>query len=337
VPGSERIPDGWKGWPEQRKFAFVLTHDVESQRGLDHVKDLAQLEIQYGFRSCFNFIPEGPYSAPSALRSWLTDHGFEVGVHDLHHDGHLFASRDSFRRKAAKINRYLKEWNALGFRSGFMMRRSDWLHDLDICYDMSSFDTDPFEPEPNGAKTIFPFWVARNLEGERHTVAADSINDQPSTINHSNSLNSHPPQTDSALNQPRTGYVELPYTLPQDSTLFLMLRESDIRIWQKKLDWIADRGGMALLNVHPDFLAFDGRSPGAIQYPASWYAEFLSWVKRRYRGDYWQAKPAAIAKFVRSLESQKTNFGRASSCSSSSAGAHLPAGGLDEDCIYCRR
>ena len=45
------------------------------------------------------------------------------------------------------------------------------------------------------------------------------------------------------------GYVELPYTLPQDSTLFLHLREPTEAIWRRKLDWLAEKGGMVLVNV----------------------------------------------------------------------------------------
>src|SRR5438093_11418122 len=40
-----------------------------------------------------------------------------------------------------------------------MLRNLDWLHDLDVQYDASTFDTDPFEPQPDGMDTIFPFWV----------------------------------------------------------------------------------------------------------------------------------------------------------------------------------
>ena len=53
----------------------------------------------------------------------------------------------------------LAEWGASGFRSAFMLRELDWLHELRIKYDASTFDTDPFEPQPEGCQTIFPFWV----------------------------------------------------------------------------------------------------------------------------------------------------------------------------------
>ena len=64
MPGSERPPEAWPGWPDGKRFAFVLTHDVEGQRGLDRVRQLTELEMEFGFRSSFNFIPEGPYSVP---------------------------------------------------------------------------------------------------------------------------------------------------------------------------------------------------------------------------------------------------------------------------------
>src|ERR1700746_3430317 len=46
-----------------------------------------------------------------------------------------------------------------------MFHKLDWLHDLDIEYDASTFDTDPFEPQPDGHGTIFPFWVPKGDDG----------------------------------------------------------------------------------------------------------------------------------------------------------------------------
>ena len=229
MPGSERAPENWPGWPGNKKFALVLTHDVESKAGLGRCRSLMELERDLGFCSSFNFIPEGTYRVPAELRQELTANGFEVGIHDLKHDGHLFSSRRKFMRHAARINGYAREWGASGFRSGFMLRNLDWLHDLDVQYDASTFDTDPFEPQPQGRHTIFPFWVP-NPNGE-------SIRYQRPTIKSSSS-----------------GYVELPYTLPQDFTLFGSLQEKTPEIWMRKLDWIAQHGGMALVDVHPDYL-----------------------------------------------------------------------------------
>ena len=167
-----------------------------------------EVEKKLGFRSSFNFIPEGGYPVPAELREELVRNGFEVGVHDLKHDGRLYQSRPDFNVKARRINHYLREWNASGFRSGFMLHNLNWLHELEIQYDMSTFDTDPFEPQPEGRDTIFPFVVPRPAPNGFQPGASDS-------------------------------YIELPYTLPQDSTLFLLLREPTPEIWIRKLDWIA--------------------------------------------------------------------------------------------------
>ncbi|MEI2725726.1 MAG: hypothetical protein V9H26_20095 [Verrucomicrobiota bacterium] len=118
LPGSERPPAGWPGWPDGKQFAFVLSHDIEGPAGVEKVKPLAELEMRLGFRSSFNFTPEGDYAVPAELRDWLVGHGFEVGVHDLKHDGKLFRSHAEFQNHAACINRYLNEWGAVGFPLG---------------------------------------------------------------------------------------------------------------------------------------------------------------------------------------------------------------------------
>ena len=255
-------PQGWKGWPDGREFAFILTHDVEGQLGLGRVKQLAEIEMDLGFRSAFNLVPEGEYQVTKDLRDWLQKQGFEVGVHDLHHDGSLFRSRDDFVRQATRINEHLREWNAVGFRAGFMFHNLEWMRELEIEYDASTFDTDPFEPQPDGAETIFPFWV--------------------------------PPKNG------RRGYVELPYTLAQDATLFLWLKEKTSEIWKRKLDWVAERGGMALLNVHPDYVAFDNQPPQAREFPAARYCELLSYVKEHFADRFWHVVPRELVRWFTS-------------------------------------
>src|SRR5881396_916394 len=281
MPGSERAPENWPGWPGNKKFALVLTHDVESEAGLGRCRSLMELEQDLGFCSSFNFIPEGTYRVPVELRQELTANGFEVGIHDLKHDGHLFSSRRKFTRRAARINAYAREWGASGFRSGFMLRNLDWLHDLDTQYDASTFDTDPFEPQPDGRHTIFPFWVPR--------PNGSSINGQEPGSNSSS----------------KGGYVELPYTLPQDSTLFLVLRETTPEIWMRKLDWIVEHGGMALVDVHPDYISFSGSRQTTTEYPVGLYREFLSYVKDRYAGEYWHTLPKEVAAHIIQSRSSK--------------------------------
>ena len=91
-----RLPAGWPGWPDGKKFALVLTHDVEGSNGLAKCSRLMELELKLGFRSSFNFIPEGEYQVAATQREDLAANGFEVGVHDLRHDGKLYWRRSVF-------------------------------------------------------------------------------------------------------------------------------------------------------------------------------------------------------------------------------------------------
>ena len=296
LPGSEAPPEGWPGWPDNKKFALVLTHDVEGHGGVANCPALMELEAKLGFRSSYNFIPEGDYRVSKQLRQELVANGFEVGVHDLHHDGKLYSSRTGFAEKAQRINEYLQEWGAVGFRSGFMLHNLDWLGDLNALYDASTFDTDPFEPQPDGVGTIFPFWVER-----RPTRNADygtrSDRQPASNIPHSGDFCAIP-HSEFRTPHSKLGYVELPYTLAQDSTMFLLLRERHPDIWFQKLDWIARHGGMALVNVHPDYIQFRNQPASPLTFPADCYARFLEYARERYGDSYWQPLPRELAAFV---------------------------------------
>ncbi len=257
LQSSAEKPDNWKGWPEGKKFAFVLTHDVELQGGHDKCKQLMQIEKDLGFVSSFNFVPER-YNVSAELRGYLQENGFEVGVHGLNHDGKLFSSKKVFDERANKINKFLKEWNAVGFRAPAMHHNLEWLKQLDLEYDLSTFDTDPFEPQSDGVGTIFPFVVNRN-------------NMQDS-------------------------YVEMPYTLVQDFTLFILMKEKNSSIWKKKLDWIAENGGMALINVHPDYINFANKT-SLEEYSINYYTDFLKFIKRNYANKYWNVLPLQLSNF----------------------------------------
>jgi len=262
LQGTDKSPQGWEGWPDAKKFALILTHDVDTARGYNRCRRLMKIEKKLGFRSSFNFVPER-YSVSSELRSKLESNGFEIGVHGLNHDGKLFQSKEMFMDRSVSINRYLKLWNAVGFRAPAMHHNLDWMTALNIEYDLSTFDTDPFEPQSDGVKTIYPF-----MAGNKHL---------------------------------RDGFVEMPYTVPQDFTLFVLMQESNIEIWCKKLDWIAETGGMVLLNTHPDYMKFGEQKTTFEEYPVEFYREFLEYILAKYKGQYWHVLPKTMAAFWKSL------------------------------------
>jgi hypothetical protein len=280
-PDSEKLPPNWPGGPDGKKFALILTHDVEGLVGLQRCLQVMQLELGMGFRSSFNFIPEGSYEVSRELRMELERNSFEVGVHDLHHDGRLYSSFRAFSRRAQRINHYLREWGAVGFRSGFMFHNLDWAHQLHILYEASTFDTDPFEPQPDGVGTIFPFWVPgpTGSSGRNAALQTGSL--------------------ETAFSAEFPGYVELPYTLAQDSTLFLFLGESNPDIWIRKLDWVASNGGMVLLNTHPDYMAFTRTPKSAWEYPVGHYQRLLEYLREKHKGAYWHVTAAELANWYK--------------------------------------
>jgi hypothetical protein len=150
-------------WPHGSRCAFVLTHDIETAPGQAHARVVADLDAQYGFRSSFNFVPER-YPVDRGLMEELRARGFEIGVHGLKHDGKLFRSPAEFRRRAARINGYLKDFGAVGFRAPLTHRNPEWMQALEIEYDLSFFDTDPYEPMPGGTMSIWPFQLGRFVE-----------------------------------------------------------------------------------------------------------------------------------------------------------------------------
>lgn len=267
---AARRPEGWAGWPEGKPFALVLTHDVESSKGVERCVKLAKLEERLGFRSSFNFVAED-YNIPQEVFDYLKDKGFEIGVHGINHNGNIFQSYSHFRKQAPKIDEYLTKWGAVGFRAPSMYHNLNWVGELNIEYDSSTFDTDPFEPQPDGVGTIFPFWVSRNRE-------LATRNSDPVTGLHS-------------------GYVELPYTLPQDFTLFILMKEKNTDIWAKKLNWIVEFGGMVLLNTHPDYINFDGGKNKLGEYPKEYYEDFLAQINLKYKGQYWHILPKDLARY----------------------------------------
>ena len=164
-----------------------------------------------------------------------------------------------------------------------MLRNLEWIGGLDIAYDASTFDTDPFEPQPDGVNTIFPFWSRFNGNGR--------------------------------------GYVELPYTMVQDSTLFLLLR-GVASIFGKKVGLDRAARGMVLLNVHPDYIDF-AEGNESLRYPIARYRDLLDYMSDCYGDLAWHALPREVAAYCAALRPQHPSHPQAS-CSLPEGNAPQP-------------
>ncbi len=150
-------------WPSGHGFAAVLTHDVEGPFGLSHLQEVLALERARGLRSSISLVGD-IYTVPDSLLRELEQDGFEVALHGWRHDGRLFLSRARFEARLPHMNRRLRQWGAVGFRSPMTHRNPLWMQGIEMEWDSSFFDTDPFEPMPGGVMSIWPFVMGRFVE-----------------------------------------------------------------------------------------------------------------------------------------------------------------------------
>ena len=223
----------------------MLTHDVESAEGLRLAVELADLEEERGFRSSFNVVG-AQYPIDHGIVRELEARGFEIGLHGLHHDRSLFSSRAEFERQLPGLAEAARELHAEGFRSPATHRVVDWLSELPVAYDCTMFHSDPYEPQPGGCCTLWPFALGP--------------------------------------------LVELPYTLPQDHTLFTLLRQRSPRRGSRQVDAIDERFGLVQCLSHPDRGYLGDANKRAI------YVEFLDGLAER--PGLWRALPARDRRLV---------------------------------------
>jgi len=158
-----KVPFIWF-WPDGHKSCAIMTHDVETESGRDFCSELMDINDRREIKSSFQIVPEKRYAVAPAFLNSIKDRGFEINVHDLNHDGHLFSQYDRFRNRADRINHYGREYGAAGFRAAVLYRNPDWLGALEFSYDMSFPNVAHLDPQRGGCCTIMPFFIGQILE-----------------------------------------------------------------------------------------------------------------------------------------------------------------------------
>ena len=115
----------------------------------------------------------------------------------------------------------------------------EWLGDLPVEYDCSIPHSDPYEPQPGGCCSVWPFFIG--------------------------------------------DVVELPYTLPQDHTLFTVLGHRTIDVWLEQVERLVRLNGLIQFVTHPDPGYLGDADKRAL------YVELLEAVSAR--DDLWHALP----------------------------------------------
>jgi hypothetical protein len=92
--------------------------------------------------------------------------------------------------------------------------------------------------------------------------------------------------------------VELPWTLPQDHTLFTLLRHRDIEVWLCQVERLRDAAGLIQPLTHPD--------PGYLgeRRNERLYEAFLD--RMAEQADLWNALPRDIARWWRHRDRAET-------------------------------
>ena len=94
--------------------------------------------------------------------------------------------------------------------------------------------------------------------------------------------------------------VELPITLAQDHTVFVILRHRDESIWLEKTSFIKSRGGMALLITHPDYFLDPERVASYERLLAGLGADSTVWRALPHEVSEWWRRRAASSVELRS-------------------------------------
>jgi hypothetical protein len=205
----EAIPFIWF-WPEGATAAAIVTHDVETDKGVQLSSYVMDIDESHGIYSSFQIVPRQRYEVTQKYLSSLRARGFEVNVHDLNHDGRLFRSWTDFKQRVVEINRHGREFGAVGFRSAVLYRHQDWYDLLEFEYDMSVPNVAHLDPQRGGCCTVMPYFVGNILE--------------------------------------------LPVTMTQDYSLFYILNDYSLTLWNRQIDLILQKHGLLSVIVHPDYL-----------------------------------------------------------------------------------
>ena len=133
--------------------------------GCENIPRVLEIERRYGLRSSWNFVaerlPDRPAASSMRARGGLRDRTARPAPRRP-------AVRQPRRASSAQLPRIHRGDAASGTRSASARRpptaSAAWMPELGCLYDSSFPDTDPFEPQPGGCCSIWPFFLEDLVE-----------------------------------------------------------------------------------------------------------------------------------------------------------------------------
>jgi hypothetical protein len=214
-------------WPEGKKYAAALTHDVDSSEAWKkgYWKAFAELEEANGLRSSWHICSVHAHRWEREIEE-LAKRGHEIAWHGPRHDYRIAFMRPEELASTLSANRPLfARFGIRGFRSPNYLRTNRLYNGLAgaLGYDSSTMDTaaEPLSPaRRTGCCTVFPFF--------------------------------------------RGDLLVIPLTVPDGLTIRCLTGDDAgaiAAIQSAKIEWIKGVGGLALAITHPE--AWISMRPGS--------------------------------------------------------------------------
>ena len=212
------FPEPAPFWPEGKRYAAMLSHDMDSGKACrkGYWKAFAEMEEAHGLRSSWHFCTEH-FRDATAVMEELSRRGHEIAWHGHRHDPSVLRSSGNSFSESIRANRdFFKEYGVRGFRSPNFIRTPGLYRALKgiLGYDSSARDTaaEIFSSRTReGCCTVFPFM--------------------------------------------RNGVLEIPVTVPDDISVRCVTQDDEESIFNvqlQKIEWIRSRGGVAVTLTHPE-------------------------------------------------------------------------------------
>jgi hypothetical protein len=202
------------------KSVYLVTHDVDTRKGLDRALAVKEVEEKYDIPSTW-FVPSNHYKLDSEVLTKLSSHG-EIGSHDTEHDGKLATLKGQRLLRRIEESKQKLEKTAScqvnGFRAPLLQHNYRILEGLKLAYltyDSSVPTFEPYHPRtmsPHGIGTVFPIKV--------------------------------------------NGLMEIPVTIIQDHQLLYaqgLKPKEVIEFWESTASLIKIIGGCCLTLSHPEY------------------------------------------------------------------------------------
>jgi peptidoglycan/xylan/chitin deacetylase (PgdA/CDA1 family) len=201
-------------WPNNKKYAVALTHDIDTKKGFQNIDIISKMERKHDVNSCWYIVPKH-YKLDYRLLDNLMESGDEIGLHGYRHDNKLYAlSEKEIDTRIKSCNEFIVRYNIQGFRAPSFLISEALIKIVQqhFLYDTSIPSNRLYSPYSymEGCSTVFPY--------------------------NNGSI------------------TELPITLPPDDILLALnlSKQQIFDVWMNMIASIKDCGGLALLVTHPE-------------------------------------------------------------------------------------